>query len=40
MTQRPNLTSKYMAVVFRDRISRPGMATESVTAAGGTPGRV
>jgi hypothetical protein len=40
MTQRPHLTNKYMAVVFRQRISRrlaegmlAGMALESVTAA-------
>jgi hypothetical protein len=40
MTQRPHLTNKYMAMVFRQRISRrlaegilAGMALESVTAA-------
>jgi len=40
MTQRPQLTNKYMAVVFRQRISRrlaegmlTGMALEGVTAA-------
>jgi hypothetical protein len=40
MTQRPHLTNKYMAVVFRQRISRrlaegtlAGMALESLTAA-------
>ena len=40
MTQRPHLTNKYMAVVFRQRISRrlaegmlAGMALEGVTAA-------
>jgi enoyl-CoA hydratase/carnithine racemase len=40
MTQRPHLTNKYMAVVFRQRISRrlaegmlAGMALESATAA-------
>jgi len=40
MTQRPQLTSKYMAVIFRQRISRrlaegmlTGMALEGVTAA-------
>ncbi len=40
MTQRPHLTNKYIAVVFRQRISRrlaegmlAGMALESVTAA-------
>jgi len=40
MTQRPHLTSKYIAVVFRQRISRrlaegmlTGMALESLTAA-------
>lgn len=40
MTQRPHLTNEYMAVVFRQRISRrlsegmlAGMALESVTAA-------
>jgi hypothetical protein len=40
MTQRPHLTNKYIAVVFRQRISRrlaegtlTGMALESLTAA-------
>jgi len=40
MTQRPHLTNKYIAVVFRQRISRrlaegmlAGMALESLTAA-------
>jgi hypothetical protein len=40
MTQRPHLTNKYTAVVFRQRISRrlaegtlAGMALESLTAA-------
>jgi enoyl-CoA hydratase/carnithine racemase len=40
MTQRPHLTNKYMAVVFRQRISRrlaegtlAGMALEGLTAA-------
>ena len=40
MTSRPHLTNKYMAVVFRQRISRrlaegmlTGMALESLTAA-------
>ncbi len=40
MTQRPHLTNKYIAVVFRQRVSRrlaegtlAGMALESLTAA-------